>query len=132
MDEQLRCLIIEDSHLIRQLIAYVLSKIDNINIEIDEAENGVEGLKKITSKKYDLFFTDINMPLMDGLKLIHRIRDDSVHSKVPIVVITTEKGKEDMEKAIKLGANAYLVKPITEEEIYNITLKLLNLIKSKQ
>src|SRR6187401_161179 len=97
------CLVVEDSPMMRQLIVFALSRIKNMTVT--EADDGIVGLKKITGEKFDLIITDINMPIMDGLKLVRKIRTDERHKDVPVIVITTEGAKEDRERAMALGAS---------------------------
>ena len=118
-----RILVVEDSPTMRQLIVFALARIPAIRCV--EAEDGVEGLKQIASETFDLIVTDINMPLMDGLKLLSRIRSDERHKLVPVVVITTEAGAEDRARAMTLGANAYIIKPIRAQQVVEIVRSLL-------
>lgn len=94
----------------RQLVVFALGRISNLSVT--EADDGVDGLRKLAAGKFDIILTDINMPIMDGLKLIQRVRMDATHKDTPIVVITTEGGREDRERALRLGANAYITKPL--------------------
>ena len=87
----------------------------------------MDGLRKVTSDHFDLVFVDINMPVMDGLKLISLIRSDSSLSAMPICIITTEGAKDDRERAIALGANEYLTKPIQANKVLSIARDLLKL-----
>lgn len=103
-------LIIEDSPTMRQLIRFALNRIPGA--EVIEAADGVDGLKKLSSGKVDLILTDINMPIMDGLKLVNLVRSNDSYKDIPIVIITTEGAQEDRERAMALGANAYIAKPI--------------------
>jgi len=96
-------------------------------IEVVEAADGVDGYKKLTSGKIDLILADINMPVMDGLKLVSIIRSNPDYKDIPIVMVTTEGGKEDREKAISLGANAYLTKPIQAPQVLSIVKELLKI-----
>ena len=64
-----------------------------------------------------MIITDINMPVMDGLKLVKRVRSDPVNSDTPIIVITTEGSQEDRQRALSLGANAYITKPIQGPQV---------------
>ncbi|HXV20950.1 MAG TPA: response regulator, partial [Desulfuromonadales bacterium] len=89
--------------------------------------DGVDGLKKLSSDKFDLIFTDINMPIMDGLKLVSLVRNDAGYKQVPIVIITTEGASEDRERALALGANDYITKPIQTTQILDVAKRLLNL-----
>ena len=68
---------------------------------IVEANDGVDGLKKLAAERFDIIFTDINMPVMDGLKLISLVREDANQKGVPIVVITTEGAQEDRQQRQK-------------------------------
>lgn len=118
-------LIVEDSPTMRQLISFALKRIRGVRIV--EAGDGVDGLKKISAEKFDMIFTDINMPVMDGLKLISLVKDDAAHKGVPIVVITTEGAQEDRQRALALGANDYITKPIQPNRILEVAKQLLKI-----
>jgi two-component system chemotaxis response regulator CheY len=118
-------LIVEDSPTMRQLISFALKRIRGVRIV--EAGDGVDGLKKISAEKFQMIFTDINMPVMDGLKLISLVREDANHKGIPIVVITTEGAQEDRQRALALGANDYITKPIQPNRILDVTKQLLNI-----
>ncbi len=75
------CLIVEDSPMMRQLLVFALARVKNLRVT--EADDGVDGLRKLASTKYDVIITDINMPIMDGLKLVKRVRTDPVHKDTP-------------------------------------------------
>jgi len=120
-----KVLIVEDSPTMRQLIVFALKRLRGLNIV--EANDGVDGLKKLSSDKFDLIFTDINMPIMDGLKLVSLVRNDPGYKQVPIVIITTEGASEDRERALALGANDYITKPIQTTQILDVAKRLLNL-----
>jgi two-component system chemotaxis response regulator CheY len=96
-------------------------------IRIIEASDGVDGLKKLAAEKFDLIFTDINMPIMDGLKLVSLLRNDANYRETPIIVITTEGAQEDRERALALGANDYITKPIQANKILDIARSMLNI-----
>ena len=120
-----KVLIVEDSPTMRQLIVFALKRLRGLNIV--EANDGVDGLKKLSSERFDLIFTDINMPIMDGLKLVSLVRNDAGYKQVPIVIITTEGASEDRERALALGANDYITKPIQTTQILDVAKRLLNL-----
>jgi two-component system chemotaxis response regulator CheY len=122
---QYRVLVVEDSPTMRQLISFALKRLQDV--EIVEANDGVDGLKKISDGKFDLILTDINMPIMDGIKLVSLIRSGTTNKDVPIVVITTEGGQEDRDRAMALGANSYITKPVHSTELLEIAKKLLNM-----
>ena len=119
-------LIVEDSPTMRQLIAFALKRIRGVRIV--EANDGVDGLKKLSSERFDLILTDINMPIMDGLKLVSLVRNDANYKTIPIVVITTEGAQEDRERALALRANDYITKPIQPTKILEVARNLLKII----
>ena len=120
-----RILIVEDSPTMRQLLVFALKRLKAADIV--EASDGMDGLRKVTSDHFDLALIDINMPVMDGLKLISLIRAEDSLREMPICVITTEGAKEDRERALALGANEYLTKPIQANRVLAIAKALLKL-----
>jgi two-component system, chemotaxis family, chemotaxis protein CheY len=122
----LTALVVEDSPTMRQLLVFALKRIKDMRTL--EASDGVEALKQLaTEGKPDIILTDINMPIMDGLKLIQRVRADERLGEVPIIVITTEGGQDDKARALALGANAYITKPIQAPKVLRQVKDLLNL-----
>ena len=124
MDKK-RILVVEDSPTMRQLIVMALKRLRDV--EIGEAADGVEGLKKFKTGDYDLLLTDINMPIMDGLKLVSLLRNDPRYASVPVVIVTTESGAEDRARAMALGASAYITKPIQAHAVLAKVKELLGL-----
>ena len=116
-------LVVEDSPTMRQLIVFALGRIKELTVI--EADDGVDALKKLSQQKIDILITDINMPMMDGLKLVSMVRRDEVHKEIPIVIITTEGAQEDRQRAISLGANAYITKPIQAPQVISKVKELL-------
>lgn len=119
------CLIVEDSPMMRQLLVFALMRIKGLVVV--EASDGVDALRKLSGGRFDIIVTDVNMPIMDGLKLVRRIRTDPAHKDVPIVIITTEAADADRKRAIELGANAYVVKPIQAPAVIATVRELLKL-----
>lgn len=118
-----KILVVEDSPTMRQLIVFALKRLKGVTVV--EANDGVDGLKKLSSERFDLVMTDINMPVMDGLKLVSLIRNDATHKDIPIVVITTEGAQEDKDRALSLGANAFVTKPVQSAAILKLAQELL-------
>jgi two-component system chemotaxis response regulator CheY len=123
--QEFSCLVVEDSPMMRQLLVFALSRVKQL--KVTEADDGVDGLRKLAGGKFDIILTDINMPIMDGLKLVKRVRTDAVHKDVPIVVITTESAEEDRQRALLLGANAYITKPIQAPQVIAKVKELLGI-----
>ena len=120
-----RILIVDDSPTMRQLLSFAIKRL--AGVEVQEAADGVDGYKKLASGKFDLVLLDINMPVMDGLKLVSIIRGNSDYKNIPIVMVTTEGGTEDREKALSLGANAYLTKPVQAPHVLSVVKELLKI-----
>jgi two-component system chemotaxis response regulator CheY len=118
-------LIVEDSPTMRQLLVFALRRLKNVDIV--EAQDGMDGLRKVSSDHFDLALIDINMPVMDGLKLISLMRGEETLKDIPIVVITTEGAAEDRERALNLGASEYLTKPIQANRVLSVARGLLKM-----
>ena len=118
-------LIVEDSPTMRQLLVFALRRLKDVDIV--EAVDGMDGLRKISSDHFDLALIDINMPIMDGLKLIRLIRSEDSLQNVPIVVITTEGAEEDRARALQLGADEYLTKPVQANRVLQVARQLLKM-----
>lgn len=120
-----RCLVVEDSKTMRAMLADSLLRIPGM--EVVEADNGLAGIRILAAEQFDLVVTDVNMPVMDGLKLVKHVRDDPRHEKTPIVIITTESAPNDRNRAMALGANAYIEKPIQAPRVIRAVQKLLKI-----
>ena len=116
-------LVVEDSPTMRQLIAFSLKRFEGCRIV--EAVDGVDALKKLSTDKVDMIVTDINMPVMDGLKLVKLVRENAKLKHLPIIIITTEGAEEDRERGLRLGANAYIAKPIQSSNLIKTITSLL-------
>ncbi len=120
---QVTFLVVEDSPTMRQLISFSLKRFEGCKIV--EAVDGVDALKKLSTEKVDIILTDINMPVMDGLKLVKLVRDNDSLKHLPIIIITTEGAEEDRERGLALGANAYISKPIQSSHLIKTINELL-------
>ena len=110
-----RILLVDDARLIR---SYYRAALKPDDYEIDEAMNGLEALEKLLMKPADLLIVDINMPRMDGLTFLRRLRrGDAPNSAIPALLTSTEAKASDMEAAREAGANFYLVKPIAPDAL---------------
>lgn len=118
-----RCLVVEDSKTMRSMLVESLLRIPGM--EVAEADNGLAGIRALAMEQFDLVLTDVNMPVMDGLKLVRHVRADPRHEKTPIVIITTENAPNDRDRAMALGANAYIEKPIQAPRVIRAVKKLL-------
>jgi two-component system, chemotaxis family, chemotaxis protein CheY len=122
---RLCALVVEDSPPMRKMIVFALSRIRELRVV--EADDGVDALRRIASTKFDIIITDINMPILDGLKLVKRLRADEAYREVPIIIITTEGAEEDRQRALALGATAYITKPIQAPQVIEMVREVLGL-----
>ncbi len=110
-----RALVVEDSRVMRGLLVEALRRAGGL--EVEEAEDGLDALRKLKASRFDLVLVDLNMPIMDGLKLLEVLRKDEDYKKTPVVIVTTEAAAADRQRAFALGANAYVTKPIKSQEV---------------
>jgi two-component system chemotaxis response regulator CheY len=122
---ELNALVVEDSPPMRKMIVFALSRVRGLKVV--EADDGVDALRRIASTRFDIIITDINMPILDGLKLVKRLRADGAYKDVPIIIITTEGAAEDRQRALALGANAYITKPIQAPQVISLVREILHL-----
>lgn len=111
----LRILIVDDSSAMRAYVRATLE--DSYDAKVEEATSGFEALRILPREAFDLVIVDINMPNINGLELISFMRRSETHRETPLVIISTEASKRDRERAFSLGANAYLAKPFTSEQL---------------
>jgi two-component system chemotaxis response regulator CheY len=124
---RLNVLVVEDSPPMRKMIVFALSRVKGLTV--NEADDGVDALRKLAQTRYDLIVTDINMPILDGLKLVKRLRADGAYMRVPIIIITTEGAAEDRQRALALGANAYITKPIQAPQVIKLVKEILGIVE---
>ncbi len=114
-----RVLVVEDSHSMRSFVRTSLETVLQPRgpFEIFEATSGFDALRLLPRGPWDLLISDINMPDINGLELLSFIRRSEVHRLTPFVLISTQSSEKDKQRGLSLGANAYLVKPFTAEQL---------------
>lgn len=117
-----KILVVDDSATMRQLIKMVLLK--HLPCQITEAQDGLDALGKLKDGVFDLIVTDVNMPRMDGLGLVRSVRE-VLKLTVPIIIVTTKGAEADRDMGLKLGANAYLTKPINGLQVIKTVNELI-------
>src|SRR5690348_2792984 len=110
-------LIVDDSAAIRKILQRVLRQTDASFGEIWEAGDGLEALDVMKSQNVGLVLSDVNMPNMDGLRLLAEIKGHDHLKSVPVVMITTEGSQNKVMEALNLGASGYVRKPFTADQI---------------
>jgi two-component system chemotaxis response regulator CheY len=116
-------LVVDDSATTRMLICLTLKKGKSFNII--EASDGTEAVARLDSEPVDMVLTDINMPNMNGLELITHIRANHWNQNIPIIIVTTKGEETDRDQGLALGANAYLLKPISGVQLQSMVKELL-------
>ena len=115
-------LIVDDFSTMRRIIRGLLKEAGYV--DADEAEDGQVAYQKLQIGHFDCVITDINMPNMNGFDLLEAIKEDEKLKSIPVLMITAEASKEDVLKAAKLGASAYIVKPfskaVLEDKIHKL------------
>jgi two-component system chemotaxis response regulator CheY len=110
-----RILVVDDSSLVR---LYYRSALEKAGFEVEQAINGIEGMERVLSQRFDLVIVDINMPRMDGFTFVRSLRRGANDvASLPALMISTEAEMQDMAEARASGANFYLVKPVAEAEL---------------
>ncbi len=110
-DPNTKFLVVDDFSTMRRIVRNLLKELGYTNVE--EAEDGVEGLSKIQSGGFDFVVSDWNMPNMDGLTMLQKVREDASTASLPVLMVTAEAKKENIIAAAQAGANGYIVKPFT-------------------
>lgn len=118
-----KILITEDSPTMRSLIVSTIQAMGDY--DIIEAANGFEALRELPRNQVDLVITDINMPDINGLELVSFIKTNDQYKQTPLFIISTESSERDRDKGMKLGADAYLVKPFSPQELQKLIKRFL-------
>jgi two-component system chemotaxis response regulator CheY len=118
-------LIVDDSVVTREVMARTV-RLSGIPLgTIYEAANGAEALQVIEREWLDMVFTDINMPVMDGLQLVAAMQKRAEWERLPVVVVSTEGSKNRMEELERCGISGYIRKPFTPEQVADMIQKVM-------
>jgi two-component system chemotaxis response regulator CheY len=115
-------LTVDDSISMRQAVSFALT---SAGYDVIEAGDGTDALTKL-SRPIHMIITDLNMPRMDGIELIRRIRTGSTHKYVPILMLTTESQPAKKEAAKAAGATCWMVKPFRPEQLLAVVSRVLD------
>ncbi|GAA0562353.1 response regulator [Rhizomicrobium electricum] len=115
-------LIVDDSASIRQAVKIALGGLGH---NVSEAANGAEGATKADVARFDLIITDLNMPVMDGLTMIRKLRTNAAYTGVPILFLTTESDPGIKSQAKAAGATGWITKPFDADQLSRIVIKVL-------
>ena len=110
----IKVLSVDDSRTIRLIVTRALMPYDCVVIE---AANGEEGLAAAAREKPDLILLDITMPVMDGVTMLSKLKEDDALKETPVIMLTAESGRENVVHISKLGISDYLIKPFRAEQL---------------
>jgi two-component system chemotaxis response regulator CheY len=125
---EVRTLIVDDSSVMRKIVERSLRQAGLDTLLVFEAGSGIDGLELLKAEHVDLILSDINMPSMDGLEFLRQVRAQNLAPGVPVVMITTESSEEHVKQAILAGAQGYIRKPFTPEQVKERVLPLLHAV----
>ncbi len=121
-------LIVDDSSVMRKIVERGLRQAGISLTTVLEAGCGTDGLEILKKNRVDLILSDINMPKMDGLEFVRQLRELNLAPQAPIIMITTESSEEHVRQALLAGAQGYIRKPFTSEQVKERVLPLLDLL----
>jgi two-component system chemotaxis response regulator CheY len=117
-----KILVVDDSTSMRQMISFTLK---GSGYDVVEATDGQQGLSTAKTQSFDLVFTDVNMPGMDGLSFTRELRKLPNYKFTPILVLTTEASTDKKAEGKAAGATGWLVKPFNPEQLLNTVKRVL-------
>jgi len=117
-----RVLVVDDSNTMRQILSMALQGVGH---DVLEAENGEDALARVEGQPVDLVITDINMPSMDGITLVRRLRERAATKYTPILVLTTEWQEMKRREGKAAGATGWIVKPFEPEKLLSVVKRVL-------
>jgi two-component system, chemotaxis family, chemotaxis protein CheY len=119
-----RVLLVDDSGSIRRMLEWILKP---LGLETVHAGDGMDALDLLGRQSVDLAIVDLNMPRLDGISFVRELRANAAWGDLPVILMTTERREEDVQRALDAGVNLYLVKPSTPTVIRYKVLSLLGL-----
>jgi CheY-like chemotaxis protein/anti-anti-sigma regulatory factor len=120
----LKVLTVDDSKTIRMIVKKAFKGFD---CELVEAENGVEGLAAAAKEKPGLIVLDITMPVMNGIEMLGRLKEEPDLKDIPVIMLTAESGKDNVMQIVKMGVKDYMVKPFKGKELIERVEKIMTL-----
>ncbi len=120
-----KILVVDDSAIMRSLVVSALEELKGV--ETVEAANGYEALKALPQHTFDMIITDINMPEINGLEIVHFVKSNELYKKIPTIIISTDHGEEEVKKGLSLGANRYFIKPFGMDRLQDTVREFLNI-----
>lgn len=120
----LKVLTVDDSKTIRMIVKKAFKDYD---CDMFEAENGVEGLATAAKDKPDLIVLDITMPVMNGIEMLAKLKEEADLKDIPVIMLTAESGKDNVMQIVKMGVKDYMVKPFKGQDLIDRVQKIIKL-----
>ena len=127
-DTNMKFLVVDDFATMRRIVRNLLKELNFANV--DEAEDGVIALQKLSLNRFDFVVSDWNMPNMSGIDLLKAIRADATLKHLPVLMVTAEAKKENIIEAAQAGASGYIVKPFTAATLSEKLAKIFKTMDS--
>ncbi len=121
-----KILSVDDSRTIRLIVGKAFKPYE---CTVFEAGNGEEGLAAAAREKPDLIVLDVTMPIMDGVTMLTKLKEDETLKGIPVIMLTAESGRENVLHIAKLGVRDYLVKPFKEDQLIEKASRVITLQK---
>jgi two-component system chemotaxis response regulator CheY len=115
-------LVVDDSTTMQEMVSFTLSK---AGFDVTRASNGKEGITSVQGRTFDLVVTDLNMPEMDGVEFIKKLRTIPAYRFTPILMLTTEGSEERKNQGRAAGASGWLTKPFDPEKLVAVVKKVV-------
>ncbi len=113
---------VDDSASVRLMVKFTLA---GLGFDIVEAVDGVDALRKIEKKPVHMLITDINMPELDGISLVRKVREIPACKFIPIIILTTESQEEKKREGKKAGATGWIIKPFKPDQLVAVIRKVM-------
>lgn len=118
-----KILTVDDSPSVRKMVEFSLK---SKGYQMGAAGDGQEALERMAEEQFDAIILDVNMPRMNGLEFLEKVKSNSAFASVPVIMLTTEGQDEDRDKAMSLGATDYIVKPFKPSQLLTLLDTILS------
>jgi two-component system, chemotaxis family, chemotaxis protein CheY len=117
-----RILAVDDSVSVRRMVSFTLIR---EGYDVVEAANGEDAIKRLDSDKIDMVITDLNMPRMNGLELLKKVREDPAKKFMPIIMLTTESDRDTVLEGKASGVTGWIIKPFTPDKLIEVVKRVM-------
>jgi two-component system, chemotaxis family, chemotaxis protein CheY len=122
MNKTIRIMTVDDSASMRQMVSFTLK---GAGYDVVEATDGRDALEKMERHSIHMLITDINMPNLDGIGLVRKVRSHAVYRFIPIILLTTESQDSRKQEGKTAGATGWIVKPFKPDQLLNVVKKVI-------